>query len=579
MRQYFQTLLGLLISISLYAQTPEALEAYQSGVTYHRLSNYEQAATFFEVAVEQDRYFLNAYRSLIDCYEQLGETQKAIEVYQQAIEIAPSNKQLCYNLALTYVESKDYDRAIQYLKKALEIDPLYQNATRQLEEIEQYLNRQNQTILQGETIQVAASEENQHYQAALEAYRQKRYQACLGQLAAYDGAVISANFYYLEAIAHQELEARAIAKNKYQEALKIDVEHFNSNLNLGRMFYNDKAYKQAIVYLEQAYKLHDKDKKILYQLAQAYYYNEQYKVAMERLESYVYTLNITDSGEAWRLLGRSYSKLGQSKKAALAFEKANKYGTKNDDLFQQITQDIAEKGNKARVLTQAGAYQAAIAILEKAIKEHPKEVGLHFNLGLNYLKIMNINKAKVQFTRTLELDPTHAKAYHALGMIHYDREEFKTAGGYFRASIEAGKKDAYLYYQMGSCWFKLKQFEQAIEVFNQAIALNAQEKHFFFSLGSAQLALNQHYKAIESMEKALALDPKYWEAQYTIAVAYFKIAEYEQCMAEARKIIDQNPNYAKAYLIIGHSYHRMGKYGLASDYQKEAQRLDPSLKF
>ncbi|MFK7799760.1 MAG: tetratricopeptide repeat protein [Aureispira sp.] len=579
MRQYFQTLLGLFVSISLYAQTPAALEAYQSGISYHRLHNYEQAAPFFKTAIERDPSFLNAHRSLIDCYEQLGQTQNAIEAYEQTLEIEPSNKQLCYNLALTYVEVEDYDRATQYLKKALEIDPRYQKATQQLEEIEQYLNRKNQTILEGETIQVAASEENQHYQEALEAYRQKRYQNCLDKLAAYQGTITSANFYYLEAIAHQELGARALAQKKYQEALSLDVEHFNSNLNLGRMFYNDQAYKQAIVHLEQAHNLRSKDKKILYQLAQAYYYNQQYKAAIEPLETYVYTLNIANNGEAWRLLGNSYSKVGQSKKAALAFEQANKYGAKNDDLSQQITQDVAEKGNKARALTQTGAYKAAIEVLEKAIKEHPREVGLHFNLGLNYLKIMNINKAKAQFIRTLELDPAHAKAYHALGMIHYDREEFKTAGGYFRASIEAGKKDAYLYYQMGSCWFKLKQFEQAIEVFNQAIALNDQEKYFFFSLGAAQLALNQQYKAIESMKKALALDPQYWEAQYTIAVAYFKIAKYEQCMAEAQKIIDQNPNYAKAYLIIGHSYHRMGQYGLASDYQKEAQRLDPSLKF
>jgi tetratricopeptide (TPR) repeat protein len=567
------------MSISGYAQSPEALETYQAGVTYYRLQNYEQAAPFFEEAIEQDAFFLNAHRSLISCYEQLGQTQEVIEAYQQAIKVAPSNKQLCYNLALTYVEVEDYDKATEYLQKALEIDPLYKKAIQQLEEIEQYLNRKEQKVLQGETIQVGASEESRHYQEALDAYRQKRYQACLDKLAAYKGAVTSANFYYLQAIAHQELGARAVAKQSYQEALKIDVEHFNSNLNLGRMFYNDKAYKQAIGHLEQAYKLRSKDKKVLYQLAQAYYYNQQYKLASERLENYVYTLNIVDNGEVWRLLGNSYSKLGQFKKAAFAFEQANKFGIKNDDLYQKITQDVADQGNKARALTQAGAYKEAIEILEKAVKEHPRAPALHFNLGLNYLKIMNIKKAQARFIRTLELDPAHAKAYHALGMIHYDREEFKTAGGYFEASIEAGKKEEYLYYQLGSCWFKLKQFEKAIEAFNQAIALNDQEKYFFFSLGSAQLAINQHYKAIKSMEQALALDPQYWEAQYNIAVVYFKISDYEQCRAVAQKIIDQNPNYAKAYLIIGHSYHRMGKYGLASDYQKEAQRLDPSLKF
>lgn len=576
MKQYIWLLLSFVMASSINAQSPEALEAYQSGVTYHRLRNYEQALDFFQIAIQEEPKFVNAHRALIDCHEQLGNTPALINAYINAIAVAPSDKKLCYNLAMTYVETKQYQQAIVYLKKALQIDPMYNKAISRLEEVEQHLSKKERQVLEKEMVQVGNSKESQQYQKALEAYRAGRYKTCLATLSEYQGAITSANFYYLEAITRQQIGQRAAALQLYQKALEIDEEHFNSNLNLGRMFYNDQDYATAVEYLEKAHWRRPNDPKLLYDLAQAYYYNEQYIPANKKLEQYV--ARNSDDGEAWRLLGSSYSQLGKHKSAASAFDKAKKYGVGDDDLYDKIAQDIADKGNKARALTKAGQYEAAIEVLERAIEEHSREASLYFNLGLNYLEIGNIKKAKAQFARTVELEPAHAKAYQALGMLHYEQEEYKTAGAYYLASIEAGKQDEYLYYQMGNCWFKLKQFEKAIGVYNQAIVLNDQEKNFFFSLGSAQLAINQQYKAIKSMRKALELDPQYWEAQYNIAVAYFKMSDYESCMAEAEKIIAQNPHYAKAYLIIGHSYHRMGKYGLAREYQDKAKRLDPSLK-
>jgi tetratricopeptide (TPR) repeat protein len=563
-------------NVAAWAQKPEAIDAYQSGVTYHRLRNYEQAKGFFETAVALDRDFIDAHRSLIDCYEQLGETQLAIDAYVQAIAVAPSDKRLCYNLAMTYIELKEYNQATRYLKKALKIDPLYAKAINRLEEIDQYLSVKKRRTLEAQTVQIGNSPESQHYQEALEAYREKRYKTCLNVLESYEGAVKSANFFYLEAIARQQLGQRAAAKKLYQQALGVDEEHFNSNLNSGRMFYNDGDYRSSVEYLEAAHLRRPNDQKLLFDLAQAYYYNEQQVAASSKLEKYLE--RNSDDGEAWRMLGTSYSQLGKNKEAAQAFNRAKKYGIGDEDLYERISTDIADKGNQARALTKAGKYEAAIEVLEKAIEEHSEEASLYFNLGLNYLEVGNMRKARTQFARTVELEPDHAKAYQALGMLHYEQEEYKTAGAYYMATLEAGKRDEYVYYKMGSCWYKLNQYEKAIDAYKKAIAINDQEKHFFFSLGSAQLALNKQYKAIESMRKALEIDPQYWEAQYNIAVAYFKMSEYKTSITAAEKILQQNPNFAKAHLIIGHAYHRMGNYNLAREYQDRAKKLDPSLK-
>ncbi|MFT5647234.1 MAG: tetratricopeptide (TPR) repeat protein, partial [Aureispira sp.] len=47
---------------------------------------------------------------------------------------------------------------------------------------------------------------------------------------------------------------------------------------------------------------------------------------------------------------------------------------------------------------------------------------------------------------------------------------------------------------------------------------------------------------------------------------------------EAEKILAKNSEYAKAYLVIGNAHKRMGNYILADNFQKKAERMDPSLK-
>ena len=104
------------------------------------------------------------------------------------------------------------------------------------------------------------------------------------------------------------------------------------------------------------------------------------------------------------------------------------------------------------------------------------------------------------------------------------------------------------------------------------------EKQYHYGLGLAYL-YNEHYlKSIKVLQKALEIDPDFLDAQYHICVNYLKISAYDDCIAEAQKILKRADDYAKAYLIIGHAYKRMGQYAEAAQYQKQAERLDPSLR-
>jgi len=75
-----------------------------------------------------------------DYYAQ-GLKREAISEFQRAAEIDPSDATVYNNIGAIYGELAEYDEAIRYLRKALEIDPDLGPAKRQLQRIEEILSR------------------------------------------------------------------------------------------------------------------------------------------------------------------------------------------------------------------------------------------------------------------------------------------------------------------------------------------------------------------------------------------------------------------------------------------------------
>lgn len=565
----------------LLAQSKDAIKEYNAGLEYYNINNYQAAIPFFKNAIEEDISFYYAHRSLIACYEQTDQTNQAINAYQACIKIAPSDKGLVYNLSQTYIQEKKYEKAILWLRKALQIDPTYNKAATSLKEVEEYLAKQKKLQHQAsEEIQGGNDDNtvNRIYNEALKSYRQKDYAEALEILNSLNtdiNDITNANFYYLKAIAYQQLGERANAIEAYELALEVDDRHFDSNNNLGVIYYNDESFEEAIPLFETAYSQRKNDRKLLYYLACANYFNEDYKAAAPLLDRY--TKLDRDNAEAFLYLAKAYEESGQKRKAKDAFEQAKELGGDNE-LADEFQRSIAEYGNKAREFTKTGNYQKAIEVLEEAITKHSDEASLRFNLGLNYLEIGNIKKAQAEFAKTVDLDPSHAKAYQGLGLIYYDKGDFSKAAAYYLATIEAGKADAYVHYKLGNCYFNLNRFNSAIDHYNKAIELKKDEKQFYFSLGLAYLKNKNNNKSIAALRDALKIDPMFFDAQYHICINYIESNRFEDAIKEGEKLIQKEPNYAKGYLVIAHAYKRLGNLAAANKYQQRAVALDPSLR-
>lgn len=125
----------------------DALGYYNLGCSYFALKEYHKAEKSWQEAIKHDKrkrekgedvveesgqmprvsvtvlkrtVFFHSYKSLGSLYQEKGELRKAIESYQEAIEIFPTDADCHYELGKLYIQTGEKENAIKNLQKYLE---------------------------------------------------------------------------------------------------------------------------------------------------------------------------------------------------------------------------------------------------------------------------------------------------------------------------------------------------------------------------------------------------------------------------------------------------------------------------
>ena len=132
----------------------------------------------------------------------------------------------------------------------------------------------------------------------------------------------------------------------------------------------------------------------------------RYHQAIQLLEK---SLAITPTAEAYTFLGWTYSHMGDYKRAIEEAEKAIR-----------IDPDFGNPYNDIGVyLIEQGKEDEAIPYLEKAkrAKRYCCYQFPHFNLGRIYLKKKMYGKARQEFEKSLEIDPSYLPAHEGMEIL------------------------------------------------------------------------------------------------------------------------------------------------------------------
>lgn len=155
--KHIAALLFSLLSISfLFAQEPALKESltqlkkqarlYRSeGLELQKRGDFDRAMGLYQKAIELDPAYAIAYNDLGITYEARGFTERAQESYLKAIEIDPVYLSAYTNLALLYENRRDLDKARYHWQKRATLgvadDPWTEKAKQRLKDIDLVLSQ------------------------------------------------------------------------------------------------------------------------------------------------------------------------------------------------------------------------------------------------------------------------------------------------------------------------------------------------------------------------------------------------------------------------------------------------------
>lgn len=108
-------------SVNLFSQTAE--EWKKLGNIELDSANYEKAIEYYQMSVDVDSTYFDAYYNLAIVYYNTSEYDKAIDVLQKAISLRDTDADTYFFLGNIYLEKEDYDQAIEAVEKGIELNP------------------------------------------------------------------------------------------------------------------------------------------------------------------------------------------------------------------------------------------------------------------------------------------------------------------------------------------------------------------------------------------------------------------------------------------------------------------------
>jgi len=232
------------------------------------------------------------YSKIADVYVQMGrDLEKAMGLYEKAIELIPTMPDLYTNLAQIFIKINSPKQAIPYIQKAIEIN----------EESAEY-----------------------HHLLGLAYCLISDWQSAITTLRRAVGLRPS----YIEALnnlayAYEQNNDFNKAEEVHQQVLSYKPNYFEAFFGLGNIYFNRKQYDQAVLYFERALQINPQSQRAYYNLGQSYYEKGELDTS---IKIYKELLRINPNhAAAWNNLGVIYRNKGMKKEAVKCLEQAVRF--------------------------------------------------------------------------------------------------------------------------------------------------------------------------------------------------------------------------------------------------------------
>lgn len=263
-----------------------------------------------------------------------------------------------------------------------------------------------------------------------------------------------------------------------------------------------------------------------YGVALAYFEQKQYAECIKALTDLKARSEVRPA--LFSLLGAAEEKSGQTLKAYDAFRQGILRFPRDDENYLNISTLSVEHLN----------YDVARQVLTSGIREIPGDYKLFLARGVVYTLRKEMSEAQADYEKALALAPGESSTYIALGICFMDQDRFAEAAQIFRQGIQKQIKDVLLYYFLADALFhqgvtaSSPLYPAALAAVEGSLKLDPDFAYGYLQRGRLELIRNQTENAVTDLEHARSLAPHSRTILYQLGIAYRRAGR----QAEAAKL-------------------------------------------
>ncbi len=206
-------------------------------------------------------------------------------------------------------------------------------------------------------------------------------------------------------------------------------------------------------------------------------------------------------------------------------------------------------------------------------------------LAENELRQGELNKALVELTKAVEINPKDSEVHYFLAETYRQLNKLEDALKHIELSIRNAKHIGLEHPGMASEAFNLKglilyqqgEIDQAIKAFEDSLNddLYATPEYSLFNMGNIYYSQKRVAEARNVYEQALQRNPHYAPAWHAMGVIQHDEGNYDAARYAFQKAILEHPNYAEAHWSLAMLSIKVGDNKTSVQHFQEVIRLDP----
>lgn len=150
-------------------------------------------------------------------------------------------------------------------------------------------------------------------------------------------------------------------------------------------------------------------------------------------------------------------------------------------------------------------YSQAVVKLEKAVELNFRKAEVFYYLGGAYFYQNDYNSAIKNYLQAIELEPDYAEAYFSLGVAYFSNGGYDSAIECYKKYLELKPSSAAGYHRLGEALYSKGDYVAAVKFYQEVIQIEPDNGDAYCSLGNAYHAKKDDDKAKISYQKSARL--------------------------------------------------------------------------